>query len=80
MRANDFNLTAMNTCGGSGGGELNPYCPYDISRKLPSFFPKSFTSLYKMQGLKAGFEYVTERNGIKLYRRSKIFAKYMDKG
>jgi len=28
--------------------------------------------------LKAGFEYVTERNGIKLYRRPKIFAKYMD--
>jgi len=30
--------------------------------------------------LKAGFEYVTERNDIKLYRRPKIFAKYMDKG
>jgi integrase len=31
------------------------------------------------QLLKAGFEYVTERNSIKLYRRPKIFAKYMDK-
>ena len=30
--------------------------------------------------LKAGFEYVTERNDVKLYRRPKIFAKYMDKG
>jgi len=30
--------------------------------------------------VKAGFEYVTERNDIKLYRRPKIFAKYMDKG
>jgi hypothetical protein len=30
--------------------------------------------------LKAGLEYVTERNGIKLYCRPKIFAKYMDKG
>ena len=30
--------------------------------------------------LKAGFEYVTERNGIKLYRRPKVFAKYMDNG
>jgi len=30
--------------------------------------------------LQAGFEFVTERNGIKLYRRPKIFAKYMDKG
>jgi hypothetical protein len=29
--------------------------------------------------LKTGFEYVTERNGMKLYRRPKIFAKYMDK-
>jgi len=29
--------------------------------------------------LKAGFEYVTERNDIKLYRMPKIFAKYMDK-
>lgn len=26
--------------------------------------------------LKEGFEYVTEHNGIKLYRRPKIFAKY----
>jgi integrase len=31
------------------------------------------------QLLKTGFEYVTERNGIKLYRRPKMFAKYMDK-
>ena len=30
--------------------------------------------------LKTGFEYVTERNGIKLYRRPKIFAKYMNNG
>jgi len=29
--------------------------------------------------LKVGFEYITERNGIKLYRRPKIFAKYMNK-
>jgi len=29
------------------------------------------------QLLKAGFEYVTERNGIKLYRRPKIFSKLM---
>jgi hypothetical protein len=26
--------------------------------------------------LKTGFEYVTERNGIKLYRKPKMFAKY----
>jgi len=32
------------------------------------------------QLLKVGFEYVTERNGIKLYRRPKVFAKYMDSG
>ena len=30
--------------------------------------------------LKAGFEYVTERNNIKLYRRPKLFAKHMDSG
>jgi len=29
------------------------------------------------QLLKAGFEYVTERNGIKLYRRPKIFSKLL---
>jgi integrase len=29
--------------------------------------------------LKTGFEYVTQRKGIKLYRRPKIFAKYMNK-
>ena len=27
--------------------------------------------------LKVGFEYVTERNGIKLYRRPKIFSKFV---
>ena len=32
------------------------------------------------QLLKVGFEYVTGRNGIKLYRRPKVFAKYMDSG
>jgi len=31
------------------------------------------------QLLKVGFEYVTERNGIKLYRRPKTFKKYMDR-
>ena len=35
------------------------------------------TSLEEDQELlRIGFEYVTERNGIKLYRKPKIFAKY----
>jgi len=34
----------------------------------------------RLELLKVGFDFVTERNGIKLYRRTKIFAKYMDNG
>jgi len=38
------------------------------------------TSLEEDQELlKVGFEYVTNRNGIKLYRKPKTFAKFMEK-